>query len=115
MKMAMLRKNENGNVMKENGDFWFVYRHPQKHRLVCDYVEAEDVPDLFASLQTHSLVNALENIYTDRSQDWRGYSPNFKPEWREAFQNSDANSEACIRRELLEKLAQTSTPIRESA
>jgi hypothetical protein len=81
----------------KNGSLAFVYRHPEKHRLIRDEISSGDLSGFLELLQTNSLVDALDNT-GERQQDWRGRSPSFWPEWRAAFQNSSANSDLIVQK-----------------
>lgn len=86
MKMAMFHEKD--------GSLAFVYRHPKLHRLVRDEVSSENLHALLSSLREHSLSDALDSTDSHRFQDWRGRSPSFWPEWREAFKNATDNDSA---------------------
>lgn len=102
MKTVMYTEKDNqpNRLYAEPGSLVFVYRHPTLHRLVHDQVSAENLPAFLSSLREHSLSDALDSTDVYRTQDWRGRSPSFWPEWREAF-SSAIDSDSLIKQQLV--------------
>lgn len=88
---------------EKDGSLAFVYRHPKYHRLVRDEISSYFISEFLGLLQTCSLLDALDDSDgCNRQQDWRGRSPSFWPEWREASRNSPANSNFIIRQKMID-------------